>query len=194
MQRGFSMLEMLLVIGIMASILLFSLNRYHYYQRVRDVATLQSRILLLQQKLEQYFHNAGCHSDGRFAGNFNPLLATVVGDAKEQFSSNELVSQYSVEITDSGMMNQQKLPIYYLAIHASFNPKFSSKKMQWYLGRLNANYLSGHQLTWQSMPGLKTPQRGNSLWIMGSSRDTFRLREQQRSQGVSLSTYSYCAH
>ena len=194
MQRGFSMLEMLLVIAIIASVLLFSLNRYYYYQRISEAAILQSRILLLQQKLEQYFHNAGCYNDGHFSGNFNPALSVVVGEAKEQFLSSATVSRYTVEIKDSGRINKQKLPIYYLSIKVDFNPTVSLKKIQWYSVRLKANFLLGRQLVLQNMIGQKTLERSNSLWIMSSSRDTFRLREQQRSKEKTLSTYSYCAH
>ncbi len=190
--KGYTVLELLFVIVLIAIMLVFSLSRYARYLASTQNQLIKNDILTLQMALQDYFHEVGCNASGEFMGRLNPdLQADLHLNARDQNRLPNIVN-YSAYITKKAIQTDYQKPLYNLGIIAQFNTNLSNLSLDEYAKTLGATGQTGHELFWEISPlqSLLLPQ---GLWIMRFSRDLFRQQENQKLEGAHFHAYSYCA-
>ena len=200
--RGFSLLELLLVLVCMAAIIAWAMHHYQVYQRREQTAQVQSDIKSLQRALDTYFHVTGCDQNGNFA----TAAATVSCTTLQQYDNNlvcsrpPIVAQYSAKIieTDQKTNDSPAKPIYQLEVQAALSSNLSAGQIAWYQQQLRAQSGSvTNILAWDSLPSNSYVQLGDQSWILNGAGQFFRSTETRRGNGgVTPPEYSgsFCAN
>jgi prepilin-type N-terminal cleavage/methylation domain-containing protein len=200
--RGFSLLELLLVLVCMAAIISWAMHHYQVDQRREQTAQVQSDIKSLQRALDTYFHVTGCDQNGNFATTALTVSCTTLQqyDSDLVCSRAPIVVQYSAKMieTDQKTNSIPPKPIYQLEVQAELSSKLSSGQVAWYQQQLRAQ--SGNvtsTLVWDSLPSNSYVQLGDQSWILNGAGAFFRKTETQRGNGgVTPPQYSgsFCAN
>lgn len=201
-QRGYTLLELLLVLVCFAAIAAWTIN--HYQQKVRRSQTLQvsSDVKSLQRALDSYFHVVGCKpQNGEFA-------QSLTVDCASQLQANysvvcerqPLITNYIAKVIDTGKMTQdKKYPkhIYQLLIQAKMDGQLTQEQMQWYAQTLGATVdnADSNSLNWVSVPSNSYVQLGDNNWILSGANNVFRATENSRTYNAAKtdSSGSLCA-
>lgn len=194
--KGFTLLELLLVVIVVAGILLIGLRRYWVYQEQVNLYGISSDESEIMLALNRYFHSVGCSRNGYFhSTNFEPALSDL-GDPqlKTGMGRTTVVDQYHVQIKDSGQRIDTK-PIYQLVVIADMNKKVETKKVKGLANLFNAQ-MENNQLIWTNLPGEGLAEKGNQVWILQASAKEFRGRQNSIPNSLDVSlpdvSPSYC--
>lgn len=191
--NGFTLLETLLVIFVMAAIILFGVNRYLYYQQRTQDVLIKNDVKIIMQALNNYYHEQGCDArQGDFQGNLSPDIVDDLKLLDNEQSRFPIVQEYSAEIEKVGE-TKNKRPIYNLTVYAKLAANLAKPRLKWYQHQLNAGELDKHTLSWISLPALSFAQASHAFWAMQGSREYFKqlIPVNQYSKTVSG---SYCTH
>lgn len=189
--KGFTLLEALLIIALAAVLVVVSINRYQYYAHQSVTMEVKSDVTSILEALNDYFHQQGCSSNGRFAGTENPSITEDLGLIRLAKGRSPLVSEYSVAIMDDGTITQDAKPVYQLQVTATLSEGLSSKALAWYQTALNASLLDeqNHELIWQRMPTNNIDSANDQFWVLNGTLSRFR----QWTNGIDGNAASYCA-
>lgn len=200
--KGFSLLEVLLVLVCAAAIISWSVHRYQQQQRRSVAIQAQADIKSLQRALDSYFHEQGCDSKGEFKLSALEVPCQTLQQSGDNVvcSRPPLITEYSARLikTNESTTDTQPKPIYQLEIQATMSPSLTPDEIIWYQQELQAK--SGnfrHILVWDSLPTNTYVQLGDKSWILNGAGSFFRAIENGRgATGVVLSEYSgsYCAN
>lgn len=199
--KGFSLLELLLVLVCMAAIIAWAMHHYQVDQRREQTAQVQSDIKSLQRALDTYFHVTGCDQNGNFATATLTIPCTTLQqyDSDLVCSRAPIVTQYSGQIieTDQKTNDTPPKPVYRLQVQAELSSKLSAGQIAWYQQQLRAE--SGNvtnTLVWNSLPSNSYVQLGDQSWILNGAGQFFRSTETRRGSGVTPPQYSgsFCAN
>lgn len=165
---GFSLLELLLVLIIVAGIILLGYNRYQLYQQQRNISALSENINLLLQATDIYYH-INCR--------INPTFQVSIDDLKKAGLFPNLVdvsiaSNYAVNAQNIGLTVTTSKPIYQLSAQVTLN--VPSNLLSWYLQRLNATEINGNNLKWTRLPSYSIPTTESGLWLARTGLHQFK--------------------
>ncbi len=181
-QRGFTLLEVLLVLAISGVLLTVSIRGYRQYQQEGQLAQVRSDLSLLYAGLSQYYFNTGCNSvsvasaAGEFKGDLTPNVSALplpmFGEALPQ-SRGPIVQKYEVAIIDTGEKTTAEKHIYQLQVTAkiSRDALLGAGK---YAQLLRAGSRNGRRLRWTMLPNARPVESSGPLWLLDATRDGFR--------------------
>ena len=167
--KGFTLLELVLVLLIAASIIFLGVERYQTYQRNKDIQALQQNINLIFQALNNYYHS-NCKASQTFTVNISNLPVNVLANLNKTNLASP--SSYQVSATLIGSTQQTQKPIYKLSVSATLN--VPSSTIDLYQRMLNASSSSGTTLTWVKLPSYTIPTTSSGLWIMNTGLRAFK--------------------
>lgn len=207
-ERGFNLLECLLVLVVIAVVSIIGINRYRSYQQHILMANIRSDVKTIQNALDRYYHRQGCYLDGAFSQSLTPNLEALGLNLRGRPPLIPLGNAYQVAIFDTGQLDKktgEDLHVYGLRVTANFSPTISSSRIEWYQQALGAKYVDGNSLVWETMPSSMATDRGKKLWAMNSQGDQFRHLENEKWKSVTghiddhshnkkYVSPSYCAH
>jgi prepilin-type N-terminal cleavage/methylation domain-containing protein len=186
-QVGFSLLELLLVLAIIAIIILSGLQRYKQYTLDKDLASIRQNEALLMNALNTYYAklasdpktNPATHANTSI--NNNDLQQDNLWP-KNLLSSNLVQNDYTVSVSEPiSILPPLNLPsktpyyTYNLQITVTFNPNaISEQNLTWFAKMLGASIIDDNKLQWQQMPSFTTKGIDNQLWIMNGGLATFK--------------------
>jgi prepilin-type N-terminal cleavage/methylation domain-containing protein len=197
--RGFTLLELLLVLMCMAAIISWSIHHYQQIQRRQQTLLIESDIKSWQRTLDSYFHVTGCDAAGVFsnsAGSLTPNCNILQQYGDIVCSRLPLVTEYAAQIikTDQNTAGNPAKPIYELEIRATFMGSLTAGQMTWYQQQLSAKGAVGNVLAWDSLPANSDVQSGDKSWVLNGAGAFFRASENE--QGTSATpddSGSFCA-
>lgn len=199
--QGVSLLELLLVIGVIAVISLIGINHYQKMQQDALLVEVKSDQQIILRSLDNYFYRTGCYQSGVFSKlsgsvtQYQPDIVNDLGLSAEYKQRLPLVQNYSVLIIDTGqktLVDNPAKPIYYLKIQAQLN--VDSSLMAWYQKQFNAAGYTGTTLYWQSLTDNSYVQPSKQLWVLDGSRQLFRRLETQPNSSSPTVAGSYCVN
>lgn len=173
LQQGFTLLEMLLVLAIAASLITVSVRFYRQYQQRVLLMQVKANVSTLYQALQQYYFATGC--DATFLGSLTPAISglpknTPGVDLPEAMLP--IVSNYSVAIIDTGKQASGKT-IYALRINAVISDQAPLSAAQ-YAALLHAGFVDGQTIAWQLLPSMDPNQSAGALWLLNARRQGFK--------------------
>lgn len=199
--RGYTLLEVLFVVSVIAVIILFSIKQYYQMQRHSLVEQVNNDVQIIKSGLNSYFFRTGCNQNGTFslmpsqAIQFQPSINDLNINTPSYYYTNHLplVTAYSIYVIDSGQKNPTSgKPLYFLKVMANLN--VTSQQVAWYKLQLNASGVSGNSIFWQSMPDNSYVQPNKNLWVLDGSRQLFRQSESAVDNTSAPISGSYCAN
>lgn len=184
--RGFSLIELLLVIILIAAILLFGYNRFQTYNRTKDVYVIRQNINLLLQAADTYYYQ-NCRADQTFTLSMSALETAGL---MPSLAKSQIATSYEVSTTYFGKTQGSGKPIYQLTASVTLN--VPNRSIDFYLNALGASRSSQNQLYWDIMPnyGILTTQSG--LWLMQAGLRQYH--ESSAAVGASASGENSCAY
>lgn len=199
--EGISLLEMLLVVGVIAVISLLCINHYQRMQQNALLVEVKSDKEIIGRSLNNYFYRAGCNQNGTFskisagATQFQPDIVNDLGLSATYEQRLPLVQSYSVFIIDTGQktsVDSPPKPIYYLKIQAQLN--VANTQMDWYQKQLSAEGYSGMTLYWRGLMDNSYFLPHKQLWVLDGSRQLFKRNETDPDSNSPSIAGSYCAN
>jgi len=186
---GLTILELLLVLIIAATIITVSLRRYWMIQWPEQVAGVQSDVATIMMALNQYFQNTGCRMDGTF--NSNNLSPTLTDLGLKKMKRPPLVQSYETKIVDSGQRIDKTKPLYLLEVIANLSSGLNEAKIDGLKNRLNAKR-KADQLIWSNLPAQALADTGNPIWILQTSSRKFKREQVQAGMVQKIVTAANC--
>lgn len=171
--KGMTLLELLLVLIIAASIIFLGINRYQLYKRQKDIEVLRQNVNSLFQATNTYYR-LNCRNGQPFQVFIVNLMRSGL---MPPLTKSDLVTPgtYQVGATKIGQTQQTKKDIYQLWVSANLNiPPTDTLTMQTYQQMLNASAFKGNQLTWIRLPSYSIPTMASGLWISESELRQFK--------------------
>lgn len=190
-EKGFTLLETLLVIGIVAGILIFSVNQYRAYERQADLAAVKSDVTLIRQALNRYYHIQGCQTDGRFAGNLTPTIVELGLPASYENREPIVSGGYSAVIVDTQHKTASGKPIYRLRVKAVLPASYNAAQVHWYANALHGTVAHGTTLQWTGLPNVADNKASQTLWVLNGQAAQFKAA---KTKAHSSKDYYYCAN
>ena len=169
---GFTLLEILLVILLMAGIGFLTLNQYQKHRMTKNVEEVQRNVAVVSQALTDYYRTH-CQADQDFTVTFNNLKnAGLIPAVVEQ--RNPLIQYYQVSAVPIGKTTITGKRLYQLRLTLMMNIKDGA--LQWYKDRLGATLASSNpnMLTWTFIPGNTSPQTDTGQWVMMAGLQMFK--------------------
>lgn len=166
--NGFSLLELMLVLVLIAVILIVGIGRYQLYRREKDIAALQQNIDMLFLALNTDYR-INCRASSTYKPNISNL--------KFNFIDTRLapsIANYAVNASQIGTTTASNKPIYQLSVSVTLPPNTPIDTMSFYQQKLNATTFSGTTLTWTRLPSYSIPGVSGGLWISTSGLRTFK--------------------
>jgi type II secretory pathway pseudopilin PulG len=188
--NGFSLLEILLVLVCMAAIITWSMHHFQQKQRRTQMIQIQSDVKSLQRAVNDYFHNTGCDSKGKYANDSLEISCQSLQQSGADIVCDRppLVKQYSSRLilTDQKTQDNQPKFIYRLQVQADMNSHSTPSEIAWYIKELKANSSSGNNtLYWNSLPSNSYVELGDNAWILAGAGASFRARANENGAGSS---------
>ncbi len=181
--KGFTLLEFLFVITVIAVMAYTSINRYQHYREEIEMNAVKSDINIISQAVDIYFHVLSCDSQGVFRGELNPSISDL-GLPDSYQSRNSLITQYAASIMNNGEQTADHKPIYSLQVNATLNSALSTQQLAWYRQALNAGEMDAitHRLSWTMLPGSSATGLEKSQGILDGARNVFREIENAKTK------------
>lgn len=192
-RHGFSLLELLLVLIVMASIAFMAINRYQLYEHEKDILAVKQNVNLLFNAANAYYHiccsatngvKSGCTScaNNQFCINISALKNYQKGLLMPNLIESKLaeLGDYRVSAKYLGQTLDTKKPIYQLSIITTLNIPlgFNNNTIDWYQNILGASRIfpgpKQNQLAWDKLPSYSVPTTTSSLWIASSGLRQFK--------------------
>jgi len=188
--RGYTLLELLLVVVVIASLSLLTINHYRRVQQRADVASVENDVLLIRQALNHYFQQQLCTGmDGTYQGKTAPKLVDDLGLSVNDENREPIVTQYDAAVVDTNLKTEDQKRLYSLQVSATLNPTFSAQRQAWYKKQLHAAQLKDGKLIWSSRANSSAIHPKRVMWPMSGDMRQFRQME-----NTALgSTREYCS-
>lgn len=158
--KGFSLLEMLLVLVIAVIFIIMSTRYYESYKKTRDIGLFQTSVSELMGALNQYYFMHCLRESNVFAGmNVKTLqdAGLVGGGLYNPWNNN----QFTVQIVNPS--SPGTTGFYVLRVTANIN----NVRMANYLrGALNADAGTGNVVTWTRLPLNTRDDLSSHQWIL----------------------------
>lgn len=199
-ERGFNVLECLLVLVVIAIVTLISIRHYSIYERNIRIANIKNDIVTIQSALTRYYHEIGCSmKSGIFPiDKRRPNLVILGLNLPGRPPQIPLGNAYQVAIVDTLQKTQDDKPIYALQVTARFSSRYSKKRLQWYQRLLGAAHVMGRLLVWETLPDNVALSTSTKLWVLQSQAEQFRRIENKAWKNemheMKRTSASYCAH
>jgi len=176
-QAGMSLLELLLVLALVATILAISANQFLNYQRSKNIALLEKSVSNLMQAVNLYYF-ANCHS--------STITETTLQTLVEQgyVDSSTLINvwgNFYVKIISSTGSSTSEQPTYVLQVAVDFS-KVNDMNLQSALaGEIAAatgadpdSALTG-ELTWTMVPAMTRDSLNSTMWVSDKPMGSFGM-------------------
>lgn len=186
-KEGFTVLEMIMVLFVIAAIVTYSVRRIRLYEETANVALVKSDLSIIEQALNHYFHQVGCDTDGAFSGKENPTFEDL-GLSATYAARLPDITAYKPQIIDTDIRTKDGKPVYRLQLKATVNTRYTTGHVLWVSQKLGAGKINDHTLTWHLLPGANVGSR--FLWVMNGPLAFFRYQQSDSS----LPAGSYCAN
>ncbi|OGT64376.1 MAG: hypothetical protein A3J38_09315 [Gammaproteobacteria bacterium RIFCSPHIGHO2_12_FULL_45_9] len=129
-KSGYTLIEVLLALSVIALLMGFSIERYRQYQTVAVSTSVQGDVAQIFTALNQYFMTTGCTSDGSFQGSFTPDLGRDLGLNALALGRSPII-MYTPTIVKSSITTATGKPLYQLQVAATLKSTISyAEKMQ----------------------------------------------------------------
>lgn len=184
-QRGFSLLELLLVLVIISIIMYLGITRYFTYKREADIQIIQQNVNLLFNSLNDYYYSC-CNSQipRNFCTAEDNFVVNQQALQKEHLWPNLISTSiatpndYSVAVNKIGSTLSGK-DIYQVIVQLTLTnvSSASSHYYQTILGAtslLNTAGTSGFTLAWIRLPTYSIPKMSGHLWIQNTGLNYFK--------------------
>lgn len=170
---GMTMLEMLMVLAVGATILTVSIMRFHFYQQTLTVSRINHHLQLIFSALTNYFHSVGCDNSGVFP-NHNEDIYDNLGLT---FNADQpYINHYHAEVVDTGQTNNFHKPIYRFEVSADLNIN-DEEKIAWLAKAAHAKYTTTTPLVWSTLANHAFAKIDNGLWVLNGVRTSFTNNE-----------------
>lgn len=192
--KGFTFIELLLVLAIMAAIAIMSFRGYIEYQRQTQINAVKSDVNILMQAIHRYYRICGCDQHGNLNANCH-LSPDIINDLNLPLNYESrlpIVDHYAVAIVDTGSRTKENKPVYTLRVFADLNSNYSKSLIDWYRLRLGASTkgaTNSNEITWTTLADIRINQLDDPLWVMEKSLSDFRRDEMIKTRFSD----SYCA-
>lgn len=194
MQKGFTLLELLMVLMVAAIITVLGVRQYKLMNRRATDAAIQKDVNVITHALDRYFHMVGCSKEGVFpVSSRNPSI-TDLGLSARYERRLPTVTEYKTEIIDTGQQTKDHKPIYKLQVTAEFGVNISHTELSWLAKHFNVTAIDQRTLIWQSLPVSLQTKDGNPLWILAGTRRKFRHMETHSFVQQPTTSGAYCAY
>lgn len=190
---GFTLLEVLLALVIVATLTIVSVRSYQSYHRQAEIKQVKFDVTYLFSALDSYYQ---AHSHECVKGVFpEDLTAPTLADLETQGFLNadelqqpsSLIQAYQFHVIDSGQKSKDSnKPIYTLQVVALLQPDLASQ-VNYYAGLLDAQVLANEisptpeaapGLVWERLPNhTSTFSQGDRFWVFHGSANLFTAQE-----------------
>lgn len=191
-QKGFMMVEVILVIAIAVVMILLGLQYYRNYNRLMQLNLVGNDIITIRESLNRFYDAIPCNSNGILQADLNVDVLTQLDLQPLLTSRSPYVDSYHAVITDSGVVTGQQKPVYTLEVSADIDPVYisimSSLMQRWQATRYNDS-----TLYWDSLSNNSITDPGSDLWGMTVSRDMFRNLKNDATLSAGDYSHAYCA-
>lgn len=176
---GFSLLELLLVLSVVAAIMLAAVSHFHYMQQERQLKALSQNVAMLKQAALTYYQ--------RFCRTDDPIpmqqLNRTTLQHKQLWPQLQPVTyvthpeyDYSVGATLlSSTQTKTNKPVYQLNVFVNMHvPK---NTLPWYKNKIAGASIAEDEdssLQWQFIPGADKTITQSSLWLMKTGLSMFK--------------------
>lgn len=178
---GFTLLELLLVLAVVAVVLFLGIGRYQQHKKMADIAVVEQNVNILFDALNTYYYQY-CRQDRDFSSMTNMQQLQQANLLPYLVKTNLVVPgsdgyDYQVQATLIGKTMTSGKPIYQLSITAQLNIPNDVQTVTTYQQLLNAKSVAGTRLTWVRLPTYTISSVASNLWIMNNSLHFFKENE-----------------
>jgi len=178
--KGFTLLELMLVLIVVAGIIMLGFNQYRQYKTVRDMDAIKDNVALLYNALNIYYRE-NCTTGAAFTVSTADLTTAKL---MPNLTSTGLapVANYGVSAQLVGSTAVTKKPIYQLITSVTLDANPSQAET--YVGLLGATTtglaitgvmdIPQFQLIWKKLPGYIIPRMQSGLWVANSGLHFFK--------------------
>ena len=193
MQRGLTLLELLLVLSVAVVIISLGIQRYRSYYRAEQFDLLDNDVAIIRHSLNSFYNEIPCDFAGTLARDLNVDVMSKL-QLQPRFTHRfPYVTQYHARIIDSGATTKKDhKPVYQVEVTAIIEPHYVTL-MGWLRKRLQASRATGDTLYWVSLLNNTQVAPGSDLAAMNVSRDLFRNVHNIEPVGAGQSIHAYCA-
>jgi type II secretory pathway pseudopilin PulG len=180
--RGFSILELLLVLIVVAAILFTAVGRYQIYRREREINIIRENVAILYQALLLHyatncnwggysvninsFNNTGDPNYNQYQALLSKLIYLPMAPARNNYD----VGAAQITSTPAPSDLPPPPPLYRLLVMVTLNVPATSANLSWYQQALGAQSVSVNggqaiKLTFTRFPDYGAPNAADPLWL-----------------------------
>ena len=170
--RGYTLLEVLLVLAIGAAMMAVGLKAYRQIEQKSDVMQIRMDIQELQMALLKYYRFRGCPG-GRFP-DLHPSISQLSDDGSLPQQRKPLIDRYEVSVVPMSGTTLHHKRRYQLRVDAVMNAQ-APLSISVYQRLLGAGRMSNRHLIWQMLPLAQSVTKTGALWVANQQRRAFSL-------------------
>lgn len=191
-EKGFMIMEMILVITLAAIIILVGLQYYRNYNRVMQLELVAHDIATLRASLNRFYDALPCDGHGVLQNDLDVDLITQLDIPHSLTGRAPYVTGYHAFIVDSAVVTNQQKPVYMLEVRADIASAYLSA-MSSLTQRFAATRYNDNTIYWRSLSNNSTTDPGSDLWDLNVSRDAFRNLKNSTTLSAGGYSHAYCA-
>lgn len=173
LQRGAGILEVLLMLGIAAVIVVFAMQQYGYRKATRDIAVIKNSVAYLMQATNQYIaveyiepnKITDIPLDTDLFNSIKLLLPVKLLNVVVNPLNNSLSQPYQIYVTkiESKDKNNKVIEVYQYTIRSEFT---SSDVATFVAAMTNGSGVQGNSVTWSWLPAMQAKNMDSNFWVM----------------------------
>jgi prepilin-type N-terminal cleavage/methylation domain-containing protein len=191
-QKGFTMIELMLVIVIAAVIILLGLQYYRNANRLMQLSLVANDVTTIREALNRFYDAIPCDGNGVLQNDLNMDVIAQLDIPHPLIGRQPYVDNYHAVIVDSGVTTDQQKPVYTLEVSADvdfvYGSIMNSLTQRWSATRYNNN-----TIYWDSLSNNSTTDPGSDLWDLNVSTDAFRNLKNDATLSTGGYSHAYCA-